>query len=239
MSTHCLIGIQHEHGRVEVITCLQDGMPSVAGRMLAEHYSDASKLTQLISLGTITRLGEEIGEAHPWDYSWTAHSEESPEFPFKDVWLVGSGGQVEYRYYRYSPQDRRRWDKQVTALHRDRGDSWEYVAPDSFKNLDVFEGAYGRTWFDGEYAYIYAPVPAGEGADGNEKNEEKGGGPTQRQWRVAALPFDEDEGWLSLEEATREEDLRRARLEEEAHVIRLERDERDERARAARAASTV
>lgn len=68
MGTRSRIGIEDgETGRVRSIYCHWDGYPSHNGRILVEHYSDRTKLEELIALGSISSLGEEIGEKHDFD----------------------------------------------------------------------------------------------------------------------------------------------------------------------------
>ena len=70
MSTRSRIGIirtkdaSGEPETVETIYCHWDGYPENNGAILAEHYTDAAKLDELLALGDVSYLGAEIGEAH-------------------------------------------------------------------------------------------------------------------------------------------------------------------------------
>lgn len=51
----------------EFIYCHFDGYPSHNGKILLEHYQDENKVQELIDLGDISSLGEEIGEEHDFN----------------------------------------------------------------------------------------------------------------------------------------------------------------------------
>ena len=63
MATRSYIGkMNPETGTITYIYCHYDGSPSHNGRILVEHYSDESKVDELLNLGGLSYLGEEIGE---------------------------------------------------------------------------------------------------------------------------------------------------------------------------------
>lgn len=57
MSTHCLIGIERPHGRVERVYCHFDGYPSGVGATLAAHYASKAKAEEIIKGGNLSSLG--------------------------------------------------------------------------------------------------------------------------------------------------------------------------------------
>lgn len=71
MSTHSVIGIIHPNQSVECITCHFDGYLEINGRILYQHYQDVQKVNQLMKLGNLTWLSENIeppkGEEHSYD----------------------------------------------------------------------------------------------------------------------------------------------------------------------------
>lgn len=67
VSTRSTIGRKNMDGSYDVIYCHSDGYPSYNGKMLYEHYQGKEKVDQLIALGDLSVLGEEIGEKHPFD----------------------------------------------------------------------------------------------------------------------------------------------------------------------------
>lgn len=67
MSTRSRIGIENPDGTIRSIYCHFDGYPDGVGDTLIKHYSDPVKLRQLIDLGSISILGEEIGEQHDFN----------------------------------------------------------------------------------------------------------------------------------------------------------------------------
>jgi len=67
MGTRSLIGLLNADGSVTHIYCHWDGYPSNNGRILTEHYTDYQKIQELLKLGDLSSLGEEIGTKHSFD----------------------------------------------------------------------------------------------------------------------------------------------------------------------------
>lgn len=67
MGTRCRIGIRNADDSVDSIYCHWDGYPEYNGKILVEHYQDEAKIRDLIGLGNLSTLGEEIGQQHPFD----------------------------------------------------------------------------------------------------------------------------------------------------------------------------
>lgn len=65
MSTRSIIAKSLGDGKAKVVYCHWDGYPSYVGRILLKNY-DAAKLDELLSLGDVSQLGENIGEKHPF-----------------------------------------------------------------------------------------------------------------------------------------------------------------------------
>lgn len=71
MATRSMIGVMH--GDIcKAVYCHWDGYLSHNGHILFEHY-DSPKANHLVSLGDISSLGEEIGEAHPFSKLDSTH----------------------------------------------------------------------------------------------------------------------------------------------------------------------
>ncbi len=67
MSTRSNIGVIHADETVTMIYCHSDGYLDGVGETLLEYYTEPEKVFQLIDLGSISQLGEEIGEKHDFD----------------------------------------------------------------------------------------------------------------------------------------------------------------------------
>ena len=67
MATRGRIGILNDDGTVLSIYCHWDNYLTGSGRTLLEHYTDESKVRELMKLGDLSSLGPEIGEQHPFD----------------------------------------------------------------------------------------------------------------------------------------------------------------------------
>lgn len=74
MGTRSMIGMETDNG-IQAVYCHWDGYPSNNGRLLLENYTDSKKVQQLISLGDLSFLGEEIGEKHNFDTAAKEHHE--------------------------------------------------------------------------------------------------------------------------------------------------------------------
>jgi hypothetical protein len=60
MSTRSGIGMEREDGTVAGIYCHWDGYPAGVGATLQEHYLDAAKVAELVSLGNVQALGHTL-----------------------------------------------------------------------------------------------------------------------------------------------------------------------------------
>lgn len=113
MSTRSRIAIKNADGTYRSIYCHFDGYPDGVGATLKEHYTDPTKINQLLDLGDISALGSEIGEKHDFDdrnapQEWTRaygrdrgetgiDASESPTMDDLRELTKGSGG--EYLYW--------------------------------------------------------------------------------------------------------------------------------------------
>ena len=62
MATRSHIGLRNLDGTIDHIYCHWDGYPEYNGRILTEHYKDIDKVKELLKLGNLSVLGNEIGE---------------------------------------------------------------------------------------------------------------------------------------------------------------------------------
>lgn len=66
MATRSTISIRNADGTYTGIYAHWDGYLSHNGEILRQHYTDEAKIRQLMALGDISVLAEEIGEKHAW-----------------------------------------------------------------------------------------------------------------------------------------------------------------------------
>jgi len=65
MGTRSAIVVHNgHHQNYRGIYCHWDGYPEYNGMILLEHYIDPEKVSQLIALGNLSSLGDNIGEKH-------------------------------------------------------------------------------------------------------------------------------------------------------------------------------
>lgn len=62
MATRSHIGVRQLNGTVDYIYCHYDGYPEHNGNILVNHYQNIDKVNQLLDLGDLSILSEEIGE---------------------------------------------------------------------------------------------------------------------------------------------------------------------------------
>jgi|688.fasta_scaffold151017_2 hypothetical protein len=79
MATRSAIGY-FKNGKVYSVYCHWDGYPENNGRILLDNYNTFKKVKELISFGSISSLGIEIGEKHPFDrYNYSRDSNMTAE----------------------------------------------------------------------------------------------------------------------------------------------------------------
>jgi hypothetical protein len=108
MGTRSTIGMSEGY-KVKALYCQWDGYPEGAGGRLAEHYTDAKKVRQLLELGNLSALRQEIGEAQEFNSpkeEWTIAygrdrgetGQEARTFTSVSDWLENFNSGEEYFY---------------------------------------------------------------------------------------------------------------------------------------------
>ena len=67
MATRSMIGQMQDDQTILAIYCHWDGYPEHNGRLLKDHWTDRAKVKQMLDLGDMSVLGEEIGKKHHFD----------------------------------------------------------------------------------------------------------------------------------------------------------------------------
>jgi hypothetical protein len=67
MATRSTIAKLNPDGTVTSVYCHWSGYPEGVGQTLTDHYTDATKIDQLLALGDLSALGKEIGEQNDFD----------------------------------------------------------------------------------------------------------------------------------------------------------------------------
>ena len=67
MATRSNIAMKTADGKIVSVYCHWDGYVANNGRILLENYTDVDKIEALVALGSISSLGEQIGEAQDFD----------------------------------------------------------------------------------------------------------------------------------------------------------------------------
>lgn len=67
MATRSTIAIERKDGTVAQVYCHWDGYLSNNGKLLAENYTTPEQVEALLAGGSISSLGRQIGEKHPFD----------------------------------------------------------------------------------------------------------------------------------------------------------------------------
>jgi len=109
MSTRSLIGRLNADGTVTYVYCHYDGYLDGVGAKLHDFYQDASKVDELIGLGSLSSIGEHIGEKH--DFNW-----------MENIW-----NEHGYDPRTYSTEVKAKYDRlnsMTLAYHRDRGEKF-------------------------------------------------------------------------------------------------------------------
>ena len=129
MSTRSIIAVMHGN-KAKAVYCHWDGYVAHNGAILNEHY-DSVKANKLVSMGDLSSLGANIGEAHPFSEHDIAEDDAN-------------------RLAKLALHKRAEDEEWCTFYGRDRGE--EDTGYQTFQSLnDMLEAAEGR-W--AEYAYI-------------------------------------------------------------------------------------
>ena len=67
MATRFTVGKEMKDGSIRSIYGHWDGYPAHVGKILNEHYTNRSKIDQLLTLGDLSSLDKNIGEKHDFD----------------------------------------------------------------------------------------------------------------------------------------------------------------------------
>jgi hypothetical protein len=141
MATRSAIGFVEHDGSVHAIYCHWDGYLEGVGDTLLKHYNDTYKVLDLLELGDISSLGEELGVKHPFSFHTTNLSSQA----YDDA-----------------------YGKMTTAYGRDRGekcpakDFHDVVAfRDHYSDCDYFYLYDGKEWsyVDRKMLYNFKPIP--------------------------------------------------------------------------------
>lgn len=126
MATRSAIGFVEYDGSITAIYCHWDGYLEGVGDTLLKHYNDTYKLLDLLELGDISSLGEELGKKHPFSCHMTNLSPQA----YEDA-----------------------YGKMTTAYGRDRGEKCpakDFVSAREFrshyKDCDYFYLFDGNEW---------------------------------------------------------------------------------------------
>lgn len=131
MATRSSIGIINLDSTVTAVYCHWDGYPEHNGKILMENYTTEDKVRELIGLGSISGLGRQIGERHPFSKFENDHGQHP---------LVGAAKEA-----RIALAEREGW---TTFYGRDRGE--EDVGPRTFADSTEFVREFGE-----EYNYLF------------------------------------------------------------------------------------
>jgi hypothetical protein len=129
MATRSSIGIEDADGTIRSVYCHNDGYLGHVGETLRQHYADRAKVEELIALGGLSSLAEDIGVKHDFDWMGNEYF-----------------GRSKYDGYRDDPRY-----NMVCAYHRDRGEPLRIAtSPDRAAFLEQADRACGA-----EYAYLF------------------------------------------------------------------------------------
>lgn len=128
MATRSTISIK-ENGKIRTIYCHWDGYPSNNGAILLEHYTTTDKVNELINLGGLSSLRENVApnENGGTLRSWSSEKKDYDTIPTKEP------HSFDKPYYDV-----------VVAYHRDRGE-----------DLEISEYKYQKDIQGEEYDYLF------------------------------------------------------------------------------------
>lgn len=125
MSTRSRIGIMEIDGSITSIYCHNDGYPEYNGRVLFQHYKTEEKIRELVSLGDISSLGENIGEKI--DFNNIQLRENNKQV----VAYKRDRGELNSNSINHTIYD---WPAGVDFLYLFENGIWKYISPYGGKN---------------------------------------------------------------------------------------------------------
>ena len=138
MSTRSRIAILNSDNSIRMIYCHSDGYLDYNGRILLNHYTDAAKVAELIDLGDISSLGEEIGVKHPFAPDWQNYDAYKAQY-----------GKMTRAYGR---------DREETGIEARTFPSLDAIPADYFEEFFYLFTPTGWQWFPGEAKGYLAPL---------------------------------------------------------------------------------
>lgn len=145
MATRSRIGIENEDGTVSSVYCHWDGYPSNNGKILVTHYTDREKVKELIALGAISSLKENVAPTELPDIIGIRMLKEFKVLP-KTTHTFDT------------PQD-----GVTIAYHRDRGEELQEARVD--KSIE----AYAKSDYE-QYGYVFTKDNEWKVVDGTIKS---------------------------------------------------------------------
>lgn len=144
MSTRSVIARRNADQSISAVYCHYDGYPEGVGSTLVKHWTDPAKVDQLIALGAVSVLDEEVGEKHDMDWR-SGH--------WFDLCRFDTSSDREDAI---KADARNKWTR---FYSRDRGDSVETTEVQSYTDEERLFAAAGDG-FGAEYVYIFNPESA-------------------------------------------------------------------------------
>lgn len=138
MSTKSIIARMNKDNSYTTIYCHWDGYPSHNGKLLLENYNTLKLVNDLMDLGDLSALREEIGIKHPFD-------EPSRHLPPKGK--IKFMEKVNPLYTEY----KRKYGDMCRAYGRDR--QKHGTEAKHYKDYDALEAMLKASWY--EWLYVY------------------------------------------------------------------------------------
>jgi hypothetical protein len=146
MATRSRIGIENEDGTVSSIYCHWDGYPDRNGKILVAHYSDREKVKELIALGAISALNENVAPKELMDH-------------LIGVRMLKSFKVIPNSVHSFDTPE----DGVTVAYHRDRGEELQEA------RVDESIEAYAKSDYE-EYGYVFTKDNEWKVVDGTIKS---------------------------------------------------------------------
>ena len=88
MATRSTIALEYADGTVDQVYCHFDGYLAHNGQLLLKHYQDPFKVQQVMDLGDLTRLGEDIDKSYFYGRGQGESDVSAIRFPSYDAFLA-------------------------------------------------------------------------------------------------------------------------------------------------------
>lgn len=145
MATRSAIAVKNLDGTVTSVYCHSDGYPSHNGALLLNHYNDLEKAQNIVALGGVSFLDENIAPINEFDnprYGWRSsdkvkHSFDTPQKGVSTFYHRDRGEELEIYTHQNEDDFISFWKGDVDYLYLWKDDKWHVDGSELTKEMTI------------------------------------------------------------------------------------------------------